>query len=409
MNELASKVQTRGTAEDLARVPGRRRFRKMQGAAIAAAIFLLFAVWHKNPVSARGSFDWKLPPGFPLPHVPADNPMSAAKVELGRHLFYDKRLSFNQRQACASCHQQSLAFTDGRARAKGSTGQIHPRSSMTLVNVAYVPALAWANPGLTQLEAQALIPMFGDDPVELGMQGREGLLLERLKAVPEYQRWFPAAFPDAKDPFTVTSVVRALASFQRTILSGDSPYDRYWRGADPDALSVSAKRGEYIFFSEKFQCFHCHGGLNFANAEDFAGKGFTEIEFDNTGLYNVKGETSYPSPNTGLFEFTRRRVDIGKFRVPTLRNITVTAPYMHDGSARTLEEVLDHYSAGGRTILKGRKAGVGAANPNKSIFLSGFNATDEERTDLIEFLKSLTDVRVLTDPAFSDPWKKAKS
>jgi cytochrome c peroxidase len=146
--------------------------------------------------------------------------------------------------------------------------------------------------------------------------------------------------------------------------------------------------------------------LNFANAEDFIGKKSPELEYDNTGLYNVQGNTSYPAPNTGLFEYTRRRTDIGKFRVPTLRNIDVTAPYMHDGSVRTLDEALDHYGDGGRTILSGANAGVGAANSNKSIFLPGFNATPEERRDIIEFLKSLTDASVLTDPRFSDPWKK---
>ena len=366
----------------------------------AVAIVFLGSV----EAAPRQNYTWKLPAGFPRPRVPADNPMSDAKVELGRRLFYDKRLSFNQTQSCASCHQQARAFTDGRARAAGSTGQSHPRSSMTLVNVAYVPALTWANPALTQLEAQALVPMFGDNPVELGMKGREDLLLARLGKVPEYQRLFPAAFPDAKEPFTVTSVVRALASFQRTILSGDSPYDRYYRGTDPDAISASAKRGAELFVSEKFQCFHCHGGLNFANAEDFVGKDSPHIEYDNTGLYNVQGPTSYPAPNTGLFEFTRRRTDIGKFRVPTLRNIAVTAPYMHDGSIRTLDEVLDHYGDGGRTITGGPNAGVGAANSNKSIFLPGFNATPEERQDLIEFLKSLTDARMLTDSGLSDPW-----
>jgi cytochrome c peroxidase len=332
--------------------------------------------------------------------------MSDVKVELGRYLFYDKRLSFNQKQSCASCHQQSRAFTDGRARAVGSTGEVHPRSSMSLVNVAYLPALTWANPTLRELEAQALIPMFGDRPVELGMKFKEDVLLARLKRVPEYQRLFPAAFPDEKDPFTVILLVRALSSFQRTILSGDSPYDRYYNGNDPDAISASAKRGAELFVSEKFQCFHCHGGLNFANAEDFVGKKSPEIEYDNTGLYNIRGATSYPAPNTGLFEYTQRRTDVGKFRVPTLRNIAVTAPYMHDGSVRTLDEVLDHYGAGGRTILSGPYAGVGAANSNKSIFLPGFNATAEERQDLLEFLKSLTDTSVLTDPRFSDPREK---
>jgi cytochrome c peroxidase len=121
--------------------------------------------------------------------------MSDAKVELGRYLFYDKRLSFNQKQSCATCHQQSRAFTDGRARAVGSTGEVHPRSSMSLVNVAYLPALTWANPSLTQLEAQAVVPMFGDRPVELGMKGREDLLLARIEKVPEYQRLFSRRVP----------------------------------------------------------------------------------------------------------------------------------------------------------------------------------------------------------------------
>ena len=373
-------------------------------AAALAAVFILPGMWEENRLTTReatAAYDWKLPEGFPVPHVPADNPMTAAKVELGRYLFYDKRLSFNREQACAGCHEQSRAFTDGRARAIGSTGDMHPRSAMSLVNVAYVPALGWANPALNQLEAQALVPMFGENPIELGLHGQEELLLTRLKNVPEYQRLFPAAFPDLKDPFTVTSVVEALSSFERTILSGDSPYDRYFRGTDPNALSVSAKRGEYLFLSERFQCFHCHGGLNFANAEAFVGKGYTEIEFDNTALYK-----SYPADNAGIFEITRQPEDLGKFRVPTLRNIAVTAPYMHDGSVATLDEVLDHYSAGGRTILNGPNAGVGADNPTKSFFLQGFEITAEEREDLIEFLNSLTDISVLSNPALSDPWTK---
>ena len=116
-------------------------------------------------------FDWNLPKGFPRPSVPADNPMSAAKVELGRYLFYDKRMSVNGKESCGSCHRQELAFTDGRAHAEGTTGQLHPRSSMSLVNVAYAPFLTWANPTLDSLEEQALIPMLGEEPIELGLEG----------------------------------------------------------------------------------------------------------------------------------------------------------------------------------------------------------------------------------------------
>src|SRR5262245_40071351 len=262
-----------------------RFLRRLQAGMPNKALAVLLAGLGFFPALEGNSttYNWNLPPGFPAPRVPPDNPMSAPRVELGRYLFYDKRLSFNQKQACADCHQQSRAFTDGRARAIGSTGELHPRSAMTLVNVAYVPALGWANPELTQLEAQALIPMFSDRPVELGMRGRQELLLTRLKQVPEYQRLFPAAYPDTKDPFIITSVVRALSSFERTIISGDAPYDRYWRG-DPDALSASAKQGEFLFFSERFQCFHCHGGLSLAKSGDFVGKPFLEIAVDKTAL-----------------------------------------------------------------------------------------------------------------------------
>ena len=132
-------------------------------------------------------FDWNLPQGFPRPIVPADNPMSPAKVELGRYLFYDKRISVNGKESCASCHRQELAFTDGRARAEGTTGQLHPRNSMSLVNVAYVPLLTWANPTLDSLEEQALTPMLGEEPVELGLKGHEPAFLNALRSDPVYQ------------------------------------------------------------------------------------------------------------------------------------------------------------------------------------------------------------------------------
>jgi cytochrome c peroxidase len=350
------------------------------------------------------SYVWDLPAGFPQPRVPADNPMTGEKVELGRHLFYDTRLSVDGTFACANCHQQARAFADEKPRGVGVTGEMHPRGSMSLANVAYSPVLTWANPTVRRLETQALVPMFGEDPVELGLAGREPVLFARLKADRRYAELFPAAFPGEADPVTLLNITRAIASFERTLISGRSPYDRYRYGADRQAISDAAKRGEALFFSEQTECFHCHGGFNFTETVDYAGKGFVEIEFHNTGLYNVDGKGAYPRPNTGVHAVTNDPDDMGRFKAPTLRNIAVTAPYMHDGSIPTLDAVLAHYEAGGRTIATGPHAGVGARNPFKSSFVKGFSLTPDQRRDLVAFLESLTDQVFLTDRRFSNPW-----
>lgn len=334
--------------------------------------------------------------------------MTTEKVELGRHLFYDVRLSVNRQQSCASCHDQARAFTDGKARAVGTTGEVHPRSSMSIVNIAYTPVLTWANPNMKQLERQALVPMFGEHPVELGLSGREHEVIAGLKAEPRYQLMFPAAFPGQADPFTINNVTKAIASFERSLISGDSPYDRYLNG-DKRAISLSAKRGEALFFSERLECFHCHGGFNFSQSLDHEGKAFAEIEFHNTGLYNLDGKGAFPKDNPGVFEITSREEDMGRFRAPTLRNIAVTAPYMHDGSIATLEDVIAHYAAGGRTIPSGEYKGVGSASPHKSAFIKGFRLNAREKLDLIAFLKSLTDQKFLTDPRFGNPWGQNKT
>jgi cytochrome c peroxidase len=357
-------------------------------------------------VERLGPYQWDLPPGFPYPNVPADNPMTAEKVELGRRLFYDRRLSVNEKQSCATCHQQGRAFADTRGRGRGTTGELHPRGPMSLANVAYSPVLTWANPNMRKLEAQALVPMFGEDPVELGMSGKEDVLLSRLKTQPLYWSLFPKAYPAEADPFTLGNVTKAIASFERTILSGDSPYDRYRRGDDPNAISDSAKRGETLFFSERLECFHCHGGFNFTGTLDYYGKGFAEVEFHNTGLYNLPGKFSYPEPNPGLYTFSQEPADVGKFKAPTLRNIELTAPYMHDGSIATLSEAIDHYAAGGRKIKDGPYAGDGAANPNRSEFVKGFSLSAQEKEEVLAFLKSLTDETLLTNPRLSNPWTR---
>jgi cytochrome c peroxidase len=354
-------------------------------------------------------YAWHLPANFPRPRVPANNPMSDAKVELGRHLFYDTRLSGNGTQACATCHEQARAFTEGKGRAVGSTGQVHPRGSMSLVNVAYAAALTWGNPAMTRLEDQALVPMFGEQPVELGLQQPGSALLDRLRGEPRYRPLFGLAFGDDPDLFSIEHVTQALASFERTIISASSPYDRYHNERDDTAISPAARRGETLYFSQPLSCFRCHGGFTFSGAVDFEGRRGGEIEFHNTGLYNLAGVLSYPSPNTGIYEITRKGEDVGKFKAPTLRNIAVTAPYMHDGSAATLEDVIAHYAAGGRTIADGPNRGIGHDNPGKSPTVRGFSLSAEQRDDLIAFLRSLTDDPLLHDRRFSNPWATGSS
>jgi cytochrome c peroxidase len=352
---------------------------------------------------STATYEWNLPPGFSVPVVPSDNPMTKEKVALGRRIFYDKRLSKNQTQSCASCHRQELAFTDGRAQGLGSTGALHPRSAMGLANVAYTATLSWANPLLTSLERQAQIPIFGEDPVELGMSAAADVEA-RFAAEPLYVELFAAAFPGEAQPITLLNLLRALASFERTLISGRSSYDRWAYDKDANAISEAAKRGYKLFHSEKFECFHCHAGALVTDHATWIGKGFTDRPYHNTGLYNIDDAGAYPYPNTGVENITRDPKDMGRFKAPSLRNVAVTAPYMHDGSIATLEEVLDHYVAGGRTITSGPYAGNGNASPFRDPLIKKLTVTAEERADVIEFLKSLTDDEFLTNKAFSDPW-----
>ncbi len=367
------------------------------GALAVASVALL--------AGAADSWRWPLPDWVPPPAVPADNPMTADKIELGRHLFYDTRLSHDGRMACATCHEQARAFTDGKAVATGVTGQVGTRSAMGLANVAYLPVLTWQNPQLTSLEVQALIPLFGEHPVEMGLAGREQALFELLKADPTYRRLFARAFPDAARRgeaalFSLSTLTRALASFQRSLLSFDSPYDRYRYGGRADAVSASARRGEDLFFGEKLECYHCHGGLNFTDNLKHARTPFAETGFHNTGLYNVDGRGAYPAAAPGIVEFTGETPDAGRFRTPSLRNVAVTAPYMHDGSIATLPEVLrTHYARAGRSVSLGQ-----GVNPLRSEFIAGFQITEAEIADVVAFLESLTDERFLRNPTHGDPW-----
>jgi cytochrome c peroxidase len=347
---------------------GDRLRRRFPGSAAVALLGVaatgVFAASLDSGRSPSSSYEWRLPSGFPQPCVPEDNPMNPAKVELGRRLFYDRRLSGNRTQACGSCHRPERAFTDERSRAIGSTGELHPRGSQSLANVAYNAGFTWVEAGRRSLEEQALGPMYGDHPIELGMRGHEKELEANLLADAAIVDLFVAAFPG--EPLDEAHVRKAIAAFERTLFSGDSPYDRFVWQDDREAMSEAARRGMTLFFSARLACSRCHAGFTFSGPVRFEGLAGEEPATHDTGLG-------------------------GRFRAPTLRNVAVTAPYMHDGRFVTLEEVVDYYAAGGSHAS------------GQSPLIAGFRLSPQERCDLVAFLESLTDQRFLTDTRFSDP------
>ena len=319
--------------------------------------------------------------------------MTSEKIDLGRRLFYDVRLSGNQTFSCASCHQQARAFTDGRAQAIGSTGALHARSTMSLANVAYNATLGWADASLLSLEAQMAVPMFNEHPIELGIRGREQEVVARFSG--EADR-FRAAFPSDQDPVTLANIVRSIAAFERTLLSGDSPVDRYLYRDDKGALSPEARRGMTLFFSTRLRCAECHGSFNLSGPVTFETAVKVEPLFHNTALYDVDGRGSYPATDRGLLDRTGKKGDMGRFRAPTLRNVAVTAPYMHDGSVATLDAAVTHYASGGKR------------SRFRSDRVRGFAIGDAERAEVVAFLESLTDRGFLTNPAFAMPEDMAR-
>lgn len=353
---------------------------------------------------AKATWDWKLPAHFPVPKVPGDNPMSEEKFQLGRRLFYDKRLSGNGTYACASCHFQHLAFTDGKALATGSTGSTTPRSAQGLANSAYHPYYTWANFSLVTLERQMLNPLLGESPVEMGVNDNTlPVIIKRLQADKYYPERFAHIFPNEKSPLRLENIIKAIATFQRGMISAHSKYDRYLQ--HQATLTKEEERGRALFFSERAQCSQCHGSFNFNDQVIDEDATDVKTPFHNTGLYNIDGKGAFPDNNRGIFELSGKSQDMGMFRAPSLRNVAVTAPYMHDGSIANLEQVLDFYAAHGRVIAAGANKGDGSKSPLKDKRIDRIKLTVQDKNDLIAFLNTLTDEAFLTNPRFSDPFK----
>lgn len=301
------------------------------------------------------------PAHFPDFEVPEDNQFTAERIELGKRLFYEKRLSVDSSLSCESCHFQQLAFTDGKSIAIGVHGNVGMRNSPALINLIY-DEFFFRDGGVTRLETQAMSPINNKD--EMGFDIH--VAAERIAQDEEYQRLSQVAYGQEMSAFVVT---RALSAFQRTLISGDSKFDSYFYNGENLLFSESEKKGEAIFFG-KGNCFNCHNGFNFTN-----------FGFENNGLY-----INYL--DKGRSRITLLAEDEGKFKVPTLRNVEKTAPYMHDGSLPTLEAVVEHYNNGGKNHV------------NQSKFVKPLNLTEQEKVNLVNFLRTLTDETFLNNPKF---------
>ena len=284
-------------------------------------------------------------------------------------------------------------------------GEVVPGEAVVRVELdgTTVGTAGEAGAALVVEEATAEVPELGVAG-GLGVGGIEDEVLSRITSDADMVARFDEAFPG--EPITWDTTVMAIATFARSMISGNSPFDQFTYGDDGSAMSEAQLRGMQLFYSETLECHHCHGGFNFSEASVHADSAFDAELFHNTGLYNLDGEGAYPNDNTGIYEITGSPDDMGRFRPPSLRNVAVTAPYMHDGSIETLDEVLRFYERGGRLIEDGPYAGDGATSPLKSGLVAGFELTDDERADLIAFLESLTDDDFLTDPRFADPWAR---
>ena len=286
--------------------------------------------------------------------VPESNPMTKEKIELGRFLFFDKRMSENNTVSCSTCHIPALAFTDGQPVSVGIHRQQGGRSAPTAINRVFSNGQFWDGRAST-LEAQSVAPL--TNPIEHGFKNSDAVVA-RIKKIEGYKKLFNEAF--GTHSVTIERVGKALATFQRTLISGNSPFDKFSWNGDEKAISESAKRGKKLFF-DKAQCSLCHFGTN-----------FSDEAFHNIGI-GWGGEEL----DVGRFNVTKDTKDIGAFKTPTLREISRTAPYMHDGRFATLEEVVEHYNQGG------------VKNPFLDKQIIPLNLTDSEKADIVEMLRSL--------------------
>lgn len=325
-------------------------------------------------------YELKIPEGFPQMDIPLDNPLTEEGITLGKSLFFDPILSADSSMSCATCHETRLSFTDGKALSSGIDGIFGKRSAMSLLNLGYNQSGLFWDGRVASLEAQALVPVA--DPIEL--HNNWDTLVEKIKTHQKYPVLFRKAFGiESVAEINKEMVVNAIAQFERTLISsGESKYDKVKRGEAE--FTADELIGFDLFFDispeyKDAECAHCHNAPLMTTNEYF-NNGITAVEkpedFEDQGYGAVSGD----------------RFDIGKFRAPTLRNIELTAPYMHDGRFKTLEEVIDHYNSGGKY------------SPSASPLIKPLKLNETEKRQLLAFLKTLTDTIFVENPAFEAPF-----
>ena len=319
----------------------------------------------QEPLAPKMPGILEIPSGFPGMNFPEDNAYSPERWALGKRLFFDPILSVDRTISCGHCHQQTMGFTDGLPVSTGVEGRIGRRNSPSLGNIGYHPYFTREG-GVPTLEMQVLVPIQEHDEFDFNIV----LAAERLMQDSSYVNQSRAAYNRDPDPFVIT---RALGNFERTLITGQSPYDQYLNDREAEVLSPAALRGMALFFSDRTSCSECHSGFNFTN-----------YAFENNGLYE-----DYTDP--GRFRLTSSELDRAKFKVPSLRNVGVSGPYMHDGSIGSLEAVVAHYSSGGKD------------HPNKSPLIRPLLLSGSEQRDLVAFLEALTDQNFLENPIFKAP------
>jgi cytochrome c peroxidase len=329
---------------------------------VVFSFFFLIGCSSSNEHFTEKKYSYRVPAFFPEMEIPKDNAPTNLRMELGRRLFFEKRLSANQNISCASCHVTSMAFADGQVISKGADGKQGFRNSPTLANLAWAPHFM-SEGGVATLELQVLAPI--QDTVEMAFPLHEAAAL--LRKDDYLNKLSQAAYQRELDEYVI---IRAIACYERSFISADSRFDRFYYSNQKNELNEAEQRGMQIFFSEKAACSKCHTPPL-----------FTDAKFYNIGLDTLDRDH-------GLERVTYQKADKGKFKTPTLRNIELTGPYMHDGSLNTLKTVIAFYNMGGH------------AHPNKSSLIQPMNWTEQEQLDLELFLKSLTDWNFVQNAGF---------